>query len=204
MNRSVVWLIAANAVVFIIQNLVGGFTGAFVLHDIAQNPYTIISSMFLHGSLFHLLSNMFALFLFGLLLEHEIGTKRFLAIYFMSGIIAGIAGSLLYPSLLGASGAIFGIMGYLAAIKPRLTVWTYGVPMPMAVAAAFWLVLDAAGVFYPSDIANLSHIAGLLFGAAPGLYSIRNRPKKEQQKRRYVSEEDFRKWEDVWMGREKT
>src|SRR3989344_1386633 len=175
MNRSVIWLIATNIVIFIVQNLFP-ITDVFVLTNITGEPWRVITSMFLHGSLFHLLSNMFALFLFGLLLEHEIGTKRFLAIYFMSGIIAGIAGSLLYPSLLGASGAIFGIMGYLAAIKPRLTVWTYGVPMPMALAAVFWLLLDTAGVFYPSDVANLSHIAGLLFGVAAGLYYRHKHP----------------------------
>ena len=110
MKRAVLYLIAANVLVFIAQNLINGFTDVFVLHDIVHNPFTLITSMFLHGSLFHLLSNMFALFLFGLLLEHEIGTKKFLVVYFTSGIIAGAAGSLLYPSLLGASGAIFGVI----------------------------------------------------------------------------------------------
>ncbi len=193
-------LIAANVAIFAVQSLVGGFTDMFVLHDVANNPWTLLTAMFLHGSAWHLLTNMFALFLFGLILESKLGSRKFLALYFSSGIVAGIAGSFLYPSLLGASGAIFGIIGFLAVVQPKMVVWTYGVPMPMAVAALFWFILDLLGVFYPSDVANLSHIAGVALGVALGLYSIRNKPRTKRSRNiRLVSDEEFRRWEDSWM-----
>jgi membrane associated rhomboid family serine protease len=198
--KACLWLVAANVAMFVVQNLVGGFTDAFALHEMASNPFTLLTSMFLHGDIFHLLSNMFALAVFGLILEHNIGSKKFVMVYFAAGLLSGLAASFFYASAIGASGAIFGVLGYLAATRPRLVVWTYGVPMPMAVAALFWLVLDVAGVFYPSDVANMAHVAGLIFGVVIGLYSIRNVPKTSQEKKqRLISDSEFQHWEDQWM-----
>src|SRR3989344_8970660 len=109
---SAIWLIAIITGIYFIQILSPAFTEAFVLEssDIASRPWILFTSMFLHGSIVHLLSNMFALFLFGLILEKEIGTKKFLLIYAITGIFAGYVASMFYPSSLGASGAIFGVM----------------------------------------------------------------------------------------------
>ena len=158
--------------------------------------------MFLHGDMTHLLGNMFALFLFGLILENAIGSKKFTLLYFASGIVAGAASIFFYDSTLGASGAIFGILGALAVLKPRMIVWTYGVPMPMVAAVGFWLILDILGVFYPSNIANMAHIAGLAFGAAIGISLLRKY--REAQAKKYENEKtiddnEFNKWEDEWM-----
>ena len=152
--------------VFIVQVFSEGFTEAFLLKpDIYSRPWILLTSMFLHGSAGHLLSNAFALALFGLLLENIIGTRKFLILFFISGIAASAAASFFYSSALGASGAIFGIIGALAAIRPKMTVWAFGVPMPMVVAAIVWLLQDILGVFYPSDVASAAHISGLFLGA---------------------------------------
>ncbi|MCX6815729.1 MAG: rhomboid family intramembrane serine protease [Candidatus Aenigmarchaeota archaeon] len=194
-------LIAAIILAFVVQLAVPDVTDAFALQDVAAQPWTLVTSMFLHGSLNHLLGNIFALLIFGLLLENEVGSKRFLIIYMVGGIVAGIASSFFYASSLGASGAIFAVIGALAVMKPKMTVFAYGVPMPMIVAALFWLMLDIAGVFYPTNIANMAHIAGLAFGAVVGFAIWQKKPKepKHEKKARTISNEDFNQWEEEWM-----
>ncbi len=156
--------------IFLIQGFVPGFTEDFVLNAlVSAQPWRLVTAIFLHGSVVHLLSNLFALGLFGSILEKIIGTKHFLVLFFLTGIIASIVASFFYSASLGASGAIFGLLGVLAALRPKMVVWTYGVPMPMFVAAVFWFLLDMAGAFFPGSIANIAHIAGLISGVVVGL-----------------------------------
>lgn len=194
-------LIVICAIVFIVQSFVHGFTDFFLLNSslIGERPWILITSVFLHGSLSHLAFNMFALFIFGLLLEKFIGSRKFLAVFFLSGLIASIASSFAYSSSLGASGAIYGVIGMLAVIRPKMLVWTYGVPMPMVAAAAFYLVLDLAGLFYPTEIANAAHIAGLVCGAVIGLMVRKPEPKQETKREKILSDVEFKDWEDRWM-----
>jgi membrane associated rhomboid family serine protease len=202
MKYAAISLVAINVAIFAVQIAVPSVTEDFALvaSDIPERPWILVTSMFLHGSATHILGNMFALGLFGLLLESLAGPRKFLAIYFASGLVSGLLGSLFYESAIGASGAIFGVMGTLAALRPKMTVWTYGVPMPMAVAAGFWLLLDIVGVFYPSSVANIAHIAGLLFGAAVGILLRNSYPESRPRKyKRSVSDEELDKWEEKWM-----
>jgi len=196
------WLVAINVIIFLLQISIAGLTDTFVLvsADIAARPWILLTSMFLHGSTAHLLANMFALGLFGIILEHNIGSKRFLIIYIIGGFIASLVSSYFYESALGASGAIFAALGALAAIRPRMIVWAYGAPMPMYVAAAFWLLLDILGVFYPTNIANMAHIAGLIFGVIIGMAIRKKEPKQTRIKEeKSISEEEFKQWEEEWM-----
>jgi uncharacterized protein len=203
MRYAVFALIAINVIFFLVQNTVPGFTDSFVLvsSDVAARPWLLITSTFLHDGAAHILGNMFALFVFGIILENLVGTKKFLAIYFAAGLVASLAATLFYDVSLGASGAIFGVLGALAAMRPKMTVWTYGVPMPMVVAAGFWLALDIIGVFSPSNVANAAHIAGLIFGAAIGIALKIKEPRqpKSASRRRELSDEDLDQWEETWM-----
>ena len=101
---------------------------------------------------------------------------------------------------IGASGAIFGIMGALAAIRPRMTIYVSFVPMPMAVAVLLWAAGDLIGLFAPSNVANAAHLFGLAFGIIIGL-SLREKHKDSRKKRDDfdISEEEFEDWEDNWM-----
>ncbi len=191
---------AVCIIVFAIQSFFPLFTDTFVLDSsvVLYEPWRLVTSMFLHGSGSHLIFNMFALVLFGLLLEKFIGSKKFLMLYFISGVAASIAAALAYPSSLGASGAIYGIIGALSVIRPKMIVWTYGVPMPMVAAGAFYLLLDLAGLFFPSSVANAAHIAGLLVGAAIA-FAVRKPEPGEGKKEKVLSEEDMNQWEDEWM-----
>lgn len=197
--KIVPFLLIANVVIFIVQLTVQGFTDMFVLvsSTVAFEPWTLVTSMFLHGSLSHLFYNMFALFIFGLIMESTVGSERFIKIYFMAGILAGIASVFFYESVLGASGAIYGILGCLAILRPKMTVWVMGVPMPMIVALFFWALLDIGGVFYPSGVANIAHLAGLAIGIASGF--ILRTPSQEKKEEQPLQERQLDKWEERYM-----
>ena len=99
---------------------------AFVPANALAMPWTIVTSMFLHSGALHLFFNMWALFIFGPVLERVIGGKRLLALYLVAGIIGNVGFSLFYPSAtagVGASGAIYGLVGALAVLLPVLLVF---------------------------------------------------------------------------------
>lgn len=90
-----------------------------------QHLWALVTSMFLHGGFFHLFANMFSLFFIGSFLENLIGKKRFLWTYIISGLVGGVFfvfASLIFGGLdtpaVGASGAIFGLLGVLAVLVP--------------------------------------------------------------------------------------
>ncbi len=148
-----------------------------------ERPWTFITSIFLHANFTHLFFNMFALFMFGLFLEGRIGSKHYLILFFL----AGIAGSIGYmitagnPSIpaIGASGAIYGILGTSAVLMPRMIVWVSGIPMPMIVAAGFWVALEILGVFVPrGNIASAAHLGGIIIGFIYGFYIRRTEKKR--------------------------
>jgi hypothetical protein len=192
-------------IIFALQTAVPSLTDglALVSANAFFQPWLFITSMFAHGSLEHLIYNIFALLLFGSILESIIGGRRWLAIYFASGIAAGIAAAIFYPASLGASGAIFGLLGALAVLRPRMTVWVAGIPMPMAIAAGVWAAGDLIGLFVPSGIANAAHLAGLAVGLVVGL-ALRKQFGEKLFVRKHrgpeIDESDFRSWERRWFN----
>ncbi len=162
------WLSGIIVAVFFLQAIFG--TGPFLLVNSLKwsEPWRLLFSVFAHSGAAHLLSNLFALSLFGLILEGRLGPKRVLWLFLFSGIAVNVFSP--YSSSLGASGAIYAIIGALVVLRPGMVVWVQWIPMPMAVAGLLWLVQDVFGVFYPSGVASLSHIGGLFIGAAAGTY----------------------------------
>lgn len=200
-------LVIICSLIFVLQNIFQDFFENFVLFSskILAAPWTIITYIFLHGNFSHLFFNMFALALFGSILEKIIGYKKFLVLFLVSGIFSGIASIFFYDAVMGASGAIFGILGTLAILRPKMTVWVMYVPMPMIVAIIFWGFLDIIGFFSPDGIAHIGHLVGLFFGIIFGIklrkkYKI---PEKPKEKRIVISEEEFRKWEEKYMKKPK-
>ena len=163
---SSLWLVGICVVIFIFQFISPKFTEIFKLttSQAFSHPWTIFTAIFLHGSITHLLYNMFALALFGLILENEIGTRKFLLIFFISGLFASLASIPFYNAVLGASGAIFGVIGAVAVLKPKMTVWVYSMPMPMFLAAVIYAAIDVLGIFIPSSVANIAHLSGIVIG----------------------------------------
>jgi membrane associated rhomboid family serine protease len=195
-------LVIVCVIVFIFQNIYPQITDEFALVSatVLAEPWTLITSIFLHGSFEHLFYNMFALALFGSILEKVIGGKRFLIIFFVSGVISGIGSVFFYTASIGASGAIFGVMGALAALRPRMTIYVGFVPMPMAVAVVLWAAGDLIGIFAPDEVAHAAHLFGLAFGLIVGFF-LREKHRVAGKKRNNldISEEEFEDWEDRWM-----
>jgi uncharacterized protein len=186
------------------QWIIPGFTELFILDKAATlyhyEIWRIVTSIFLHGGVAHLLYNLFALALFGIILERIIGSRRFLLVFFFSGILANIVSVNFYESSLGASGAIYGILGCLAVIRPMMMVWVFGIPMPMFIAAILWVGGSILGIFIPSNIGDIAHLSGIVVGFLAGLF-LRGRfaERKITGRRVDIPDEYMQEWEDRYM-----
>lgn len=196
-------LLAVCVVIFILQNVFEGLTDQFSLvsSDFLSRPWIIITYMFLHGSFEHLFYNMFALGLFGSALENIIGGKKFLLTFFISGITAGVGSLIFYSSSIGASGAIYGILGALAVLRPRMTVYIGFVPLPMALAVVFWTLGDFLGLFSSTDlIGHAAHLFGLVFGLVYGIYLRKDYGENFVRRRKEeIGDKEFGEWEKKYM-----
>jgi len=176
----VTWvLLAVIVAVFIVQTLLGGSTevdvlirmGAKFTPLIAAGEYwRLFTSMFLHIGVMHLAFNGYALFIIGTELERLVGPGRFLTIYLLSGLFGSLASYALSDSLAaGASGAIFGIIGALAAFflvhRERLGAWGNRRLGNIALVLVLNLIW---GFSQPGRIDNFAHVGGLLAGFALG------------------------------------
>ena len=162
-------VIALCVLIFVLQ-LTGIFSSelAFMPATVSQEPWTLITSMFMHGGTHHLMLNMIGLFTFGMLLENLVDNKRWIILYFTSGFIASFGYMLLssspFSTAVGASGAIFGLMGGLAVLKPRQVIYTMYGPLPMLGAAILWGAIEFFSLYNPDNIAHSAHLFGLLGG----------------------------------------
>ncbi len=130
--------------------------------DLTTQKYRLFTSMFMHASLNHIASNMITLFIFGRALEIRFGSIRYLVIYFITGLIGNIVSSFIHPKTVsvGASGAIFGVVGSLiicALFTPHKTLVDFG----YMVLTVGWNLY--AG-FSDSSIDMTAHISGLIAG----------------------------------------
>ena len=179
-------LISLNVLVFLISfyNL-PLFIKYFALFPatVAREPWTLVTSMFLHGGFDHILFNMISLFFFGLYLGKIIGEKELLKVYFAGGIFGGIlfAASSLFLGIgnpftpaIGASGAIFALGGALAVLRPRMMVYVLPLPVPVPLwLSVFGLMLILS--FLPG-IAWQGHLGGLIVGALYGYFYRKKEP----------------------------
>ena len=192
-------------VIFLLQVLINGFTEVFVLNSLAfLQVWRFLSSVFLHGGVGHLAYNVFALGLFGSILERLVGAKRFLIIFLVTGILANILSVNFYNSSLGASGAIFGVIGALIFIRPGLPVWVFGMPMPIFLAGILWGAGDFLGAiaFFSgnpiSNTGNIAHLSGMFFGLLLGAW-YRERRIREKRVGITLNESGVRNWEDLYL-----
>ncbi len=196
------WLCAIIIVVFLFQLFVKGFTDLLILDETSFiQPWRFFTAIFLHGDAGHLLYNLFALALFGSILEKLVDGRKFLLIFFFTGIIANLISINFYSSSLGASGAIFGVIGALIVIRPSLPIWAFGIPMPIFLAGILWGagdLLGAVAYFAGNPInntGNIAHLSGMLFGLLMGLF-FRQKEVKENRITYRFNENQIRRWED--------
>jgi membrane associated rhomboid family serine protease len=171
--------------VFVLQKIFPSVTGNFLLYspDVAARPWILVTSIFLHANFVHLAYNMFALALFGLILEKRIGSRLFVIVFFTGGILANLVAMNFYQSSLGASGAIFVVIGMLAVLRPWMIVWVSYIPMPMWLAAIAWMLGDIILTLAPSDIGTIAHLSGIMFGFLAGFAWKKYRKTRRQAKR---------------------
>src|SRR5690606_18294192 len=137
---------------------------AFIL----ERPWTIVTYAFLHADVLHLLFNMIGLFFFGPRLESVLGSGRFLGLYFTSAVVAALASVFFepYAPVVGASGAVFGVLIGFARFWPRDRIYFWGV---IPIEARWFIVLLAAysiygGLTSGGGIAHFAHLGGLAGG----------------------------------------
>jgi membrane associated rhomboid family serine protease len=180
-------LLIANAVVFglyVLSILIGrisGWTGfGIVWSYLALSPshiqigclWEIVTYMFLHADVWHIIFNLFGLYFFGNEVESTLGSKRFTQLYFLAGIVGGLAWLFFNfqspGSTIGASGAVYGVIIAFATLYPNRPVSLF--PFPIVIPAkylavgvvlisVFSSILDSSG-----GVADLAHLGGAAFG----------------------------------------
>jgi membrane associated rhomboid family serine protease len=189
-------LLTANAAVFILQllhpsdpgNIVFSFGAVprFLLTFTSSQPIhpflTIITSMFMHGNLLHFGSNMLFLWIFGDNVEDRLGHFRFLVFYILCGVVSVYSHAITEPAsmlpMIGASGAVSGVLGAYMVLYPRARVHTlifFGffvqiVRLPALIVIGIWIVIQflngllSRGETGLSGVAWFAHIGGFVFG----------------------------------------
>jgi membrane associated rhomboid family serine protease len=176
--NATIGLIAANLLFFILTWLSPrvGYALALVPASVLQAGtwWQVVTYMFVHSGFQHIFFNMLALFIFGIQLERRMGSTEFLLYYFFSGIGAGLATVLINSvagmggvAVVGASGAIFGLLLAFASFFPDARIFIFGVlPMRAPTAVALYAGIEVVLQFWNSrsGVAHLTHLAGLAFG----------------------------------------
>jgi membrane associated rhomboid family serine protease len=185
--RAVLGLIIVNTVVYLLlavldlQSELDHQAGAIPLEvttltdiapvDLVPPPFTIFTSMFLHGGLWHLLGNMWFLWIFGDNIEDRMGSLKFVAFYLITGVVGAVSQCLLMPSsvipMVGASGAVAGVLGGYVLLYPRARIvsllFFFRVAVPAWVFLGGWFAAQLFLVNH-SGIAWMAHVGGFLAG----------------------------------------
>jgi rhomboid family protein len=209
------FLIAANVLVFVYEVQLGRgaatflrefglipirlthFSSALAWSVDPSAPVTLLTSIFLHAGVAHVLGNMLYLYIFGPAVEQSLGWVRFLFFYLVSGIAAGLASVWMAPMshvpVIGASGAIAGVLGAYFMLYPRgriltvlpVFVFVQIIEIPALVYLLVWFAVQLWGGIQAQEAAGMAggvawwaHIGGFLFGVALAPVVARTRVKR--------------------------
>jgi membrane associated rhomboid family serine protease len=174
-------LIILNVIAFILSSLYPEYAIHFALWDIQSpyeekfQPYQLLTYMFMHAGFFHIFSNMLGLVFFGSILEQVLGQNRFLLLYLVCGLGAGLLSLLVddyrgdITPMVGASGAVYGVVTSFALIFPNMPLQMLFPPISLKAKymVLLYLVFEVAYSVQniPGDrVAHGVHLAGMLFG----------------------------------------
>jgi membrane associated rhomboid family serine protease len=165
-------LIVANIIVFFLQQLVPGVTDAlaFIPALFLSRPWTAVTYMFVHDprSLTHILFNMIALYFFGPRVEERLGSRRFITLYGLAGITGALVSSIFSPlnPIVGASGAVFGVMVAFAMFWPTAQIYIFGIlPLEARIALILMILYSLwSGFRGGSGVADFAHLGGIAGG----------------------------------------
>ncbi|MBN1855462.1 MAG: rhomboid family intramembrane serine protease [Dehalococcoidia bacterium] len=171
--NAILFLVALNVLVFFFTLVRPALTYYLGLTPmlVVQQPWTLITNLFVHASFNHILFNMISLYFLGSFLLRLVGEASFLKVFFLGGLAGNLLYVLLGPPMIpgvGASGAIYAVGGALVAIAPRIRVLVFPLPFPVPLwgAMTFFLLIS----FFMAGIAWQAHLGGFLFGLAAGYY----------------------------------
>lgn len=183
-------LLIINAIAFLIDMLLNlsGIFGLYYFESPAFHLYQPITYMFMHGGFTHIFFNMFALWMFGRMLEQVWGAKKFLIYYLVCGIGAAIIQEigqfigLINPMsmTIGASGAVYGILLAFGMTFPEEKLFVFPLPIPIKAKyfVLIYIIIELVEGFGATDgVAHFAHLGGMFFGAMLFLY-WRNKYKK--------------------------
>jgi membrane associated rhomboid family serine protease len=154
----------ANVLMFFVQMTVPGTEPLLWFRPVQflQQPWTLVTYMFLHGGFMHILFNMLGLYFFGPRVEQRIGSPRFFALYMISGITGGLL-SFYNPvvPIIGASGAVYGVLLAYARFWPRDQILIWGIiPVEVRWLVLIYTVMSLLGI--GGGVAHFAHLGGFL------------------------------------------
>jgi membrane associated rhomboid family serine protease len=164
-------LIIANIVVYFLERTGTGIANvlAFVPSEVLRQPWTLVTYMFVHANTTHILFNMLALYFFGPRVEERLGSRRFITLYALSGISGAVLSMIFAPfaPIVGASGAVFGIMFAFAKFWPTAQIYIMGIlpieariAVMLMAAAALWSGIQGSR----GGVADFAHLGGFVGG----------------------------------------
>jgi membrane associated rhomboid family serine protease len=167
MTKWVRFLLIANVVIYFAQETLPGFVENFALIPALAltKPWTVVTYMFLHGDIMHLGFNMLGLWIAGTRVESRLGSDRFVLLYFISGLTAALFGFFFAynAAVIGASGAIFGLMMAYAYFWPRDKFMIYFViPVEARVLVIVYTAISIFGLRSGGGTAHYAHLGGLV------------------------------------------
>ncbi len=176
MGRLTPWvqrLLVANVLVylFVQPNTMLYRQGMFFGVEIFTHPWTLLTYQFLHGGFTHILFNMVGLYFFGPRIEQRLGGRKFLILYLGAGVFGAVLSAILTPGafMVGASGAVYGVVAAFAVLWPFEKVYLWFVlPVPIWALATFAVVFSLQSGFgaVNDGVAHFAHLGGLVFGLA--------------------------------------
>src|SRR6516165_1948007 len=182
LTPGVKWLLIINTAMFLLTYLGGpavnnqarlllGLRAEAVVHILMV--WQVVTYMFLHAGITHILFNMLALWMFGSMLEQDWGTRRFLKYYFLCGIAAGVCVLVVnvaigdwYTPTIGASGAIFGLLVAFGVMYPNQTVlMNFLFPIKAKYMVMIYAGIELLMTFGPNTgVSTIAHLGGMAFG----------------------------------------
>lgn len=178
--NSVMYIIAVNLVVYILLQFSNiRIQGYSLIYYLSLIPawfskgylWQYVTYMFVHVDFFHILFNMYMLFMFGSMLERALGTKEFLLFYFLTGTLAGVLGSVYYNLtgmanvvVYGASGAIYALMFLASVMVPNGRVMLFFlIPIRLGVLILGFLIIEIfSSIFISNGVSSVVHVGGML------------------------------------------
>ncbi len=182
-------LVIINALVYLLTSMVYprsayylAMIPSFVLGGYIWQPFTY---MFVHGGFSHLLFNMISLYLFGTMVEQRVGTKEFLLFYLLAGTFSGLVSFVSYllagtnVILVGASGAIYGVLFMFAVFYPYARIFVFGIiPLRAPTLVILYTGIELYSQVFSrgGNVAHLTHLSGLLFAYLYSTFRMKINP----------------------------